>query len=138
MTRIIPALLITAISLSSTLFAQAPSLTGTWVGVVRAATPGGQAPSANGGPLPFIVHINQTGETVTGTIDGIGGGPNVDITDGKVAGNVLTFVGIREINGQDVKFTYTGTLTGDKLEFRIERDGANPLASTTTRLTTAF
>ena len=105
MTRIVPALVITAISLSPTLFAQAPSLTGTWVGVVRAATPGGQAPSANGGPLPFIVHINQTGDTVKGTIDGIGGGPNVDITDGKVAGNVLTFVGLREINGLDVKFT---------------------------------
>jgi hypothetical protein len=38
----------------------------------------------------------------------------------------------------DVKFNYTATLTGDKLEFKIEREGANaPLASTTTRLTTA-
>ena len=116
----------------------AADLTGTWVGTVRAGAPGVQAPSANGGPLPFIVHITQKGDVVTGVMDGIGGTPNVEIQNGKVTGDVLTYVGIRKINNMDVKFNYTATFTGDKLEFKIEREGANaPLASTTTRLTTA-
>ena len=116
----------------------AADFAGTWVGVVRAAAPGGQAPSANGGPLPFIVHIKQDGDAVTGTMDGIGGAPDVQIQKGKVDGNVLKYVGVRQINNQDVTFSYTATLTGDKLEVRIEREGGAPLASTTTRLTTAF
>lgn len=127
---------ILALTLSAT-SAFAADLTGTWVGVVRAATPGGQAPQANGGPLPFIVHLVQKGDGVTGVMDGIGGTPNVTIQEGKVTGDVLTYVGVRQINNMDVKFRYTATLMGDKLEFRIERDNAPALASTTTRLTTA-
>jgi len=132
--RLAIALAVTLISVP--VFAQ--SLTGTWVGVVRAATEGGQAPSANGGPLPFIVHINQMGDAVRGTMDGIGGAPDVEIQRAAVNGNVLEYVGVRQINGQDVTFNYTATLDGDTLEFRIEREGGAPLASTTTRLTTAF
>lgn len=118
--------------------AQSNNFTGTWVGVVRAAEPGGQAPSQNGGPLPFIVQMIQQGDTVKGELAGIGGGADVPIQEAKIEGNRLTFVGVRQIQNQDVTFRYTATLDGDKLEFRIERDGAAPLASTTTRLTTAW
>ena len=121
----------------------AADFTGTWVGTVRAATPGGQAPGQGGrgqnaGPLPFIVHLKQTGEVVIGSMDGIGGAPDVEIQNAKIDGNVLTYVGVRKINNQDVKFNYTATLSGDTLEVKIEREGGNPLASTTTRLTPAF
>jgi hypothetical protein len=116
----------------------AADLTGTWVGIVRAAAPGGQAPGGGQGPLPFIVHISQKGDAATGSMDGIGGAPNVEIQNGKVDGNVLTFVGVRKINNMDVTFNYTATLNGESLEFKIERAGAAALASTTTRLTTAF
>lgn len=132
-TRILAAVGMTLLSVN----AFAADLTGTWVGTVRSFTPGGQAPAANGGPLPFIMHLTQKDNVVTGVLDGIGGTPNVTIQEGKVDGDVLTFVGIRQINNMDARFTYTATLTGDKLEVKIERMGANTLASTTTRLTTA-
>ena len=128
--------------------------TGTWVGVVKPGAPPAGAPPANNagraggnnggrgnnaGPLPFIVHIKQDGDTITGKMDGIGGAPDVEIVNGKVNGNVITYDGIRQINNQDVKFNYIGTLNGDVLDFQILRAaGGNPLASSTTRLTPAF
>ena len=116
----------------STLFAAslfAADLTGTWTGVVKLG---------NGNELPFIVHMKQQGETITGKMDGIGGAPDVEIQSGKISGDTVTYVGIRKINSVDVKFTYTATLTGEKLDFKILRaDGSGmPLASSTTRLST--
>jgi hypothetical protein len=92
----------------------------------------------NGNDLPFIVHLKQQGDTITGKMDGIGGAPDVEIQNGKVSGGTVTYEGVRKINNTDVKFTYTATLTGEKLEFKILRtDGAGmPLASSTTRLST--
>jgi hypothetical protein len=109
----------------------AADFTGTWTGVVNA----GNGPA----PLPFVVHIKQDGDTISGRMDGIGGSPDVEIHNGKVNGNTITFEGVRQINNQDVKFNYIGTLNGDKLDFQILRAaGGNPLASSTTRLTPAF
>jgi hypothetical protein len=118
--------------LFSTLFAAflfAADLTGTWTGVVKLG---------NGTELPFIVHMQQQGDAITGKMDGIGGTPDVEIQNGKVSGDTVTYEGIRKINNMDVKFTYRATLIGEKLEFKILRaDGAGmPLASSTTRLST--
>ncbi len=120
------------IAFFSTLFTAsllAADLTGTWTGVVKLG---------NGNDLPFIVHLKQQGDTITGKMDGIGGAPDVEIQNGKVSGGTVTYEGVRKINNTDVKFTYTATLTGEKLEFKILRtDGAGmPLASSTTRLST--
>lgn len=110
-------------------------LTGTWTGVVNLPNNGKKGAQA---PLPFIVHIKQDGNAVTGKMDGIAGAPDVEIQNGKVDGNTLTYEGMRKINNMDVKFLYTGTLSGEMLEIKIVRADGNgaPLSSSTTRLTT--
>lgn len=122
---------------AATIFAA--DFTGTWTGVVNLP----QNPNAKGGPqapLPFIVHIKQDGGTLSGKMDGIAGAPDVEIQNGKVDGNNLTYEGVRKINNADVKFLYTGTLSGDKLDIKIVRADGNgaPLSSSTTRLTSVY
>ena len=107
--------------------ALAADATGTWRGEVKLP---------NGNVLPFIARLTQSGMQVTGRLDGIGGAPDVTITDGKVEGNTITFSGIRKINDADVKFNYSATFVDDDtLDFTIVRDDGQqaPLKSLTKR-----
>ncbi len=124
-----------ATAASGALAAQAAlDVQGTWVGVV--SLPANPA-NPNGQKLPFIAHLVQKDDVVTGVLDGIGGAPDVPVTNGRINGNTLTFNGVRKINGQDVTFTYTVVATdGGGLHFAITREGAAPLESNTTRLST--
>jgi hypothetical protein len=113
--------------------AQALDVQGTWVGVVNLP---GNAANPAGQKLPFIAHLTQKDDVVTGLLDGIRGAPDVTISNGKLGGSTLTFNGVRKINGQDVTFTYTVTASdGGGLHFVIAADGQAPLESNTTRLT---
>jgi hypothetical protein len=115
--------------------ARAADVTGTYVGVVKLPS----NPNANANaPLPFIAHLKQEGDKITGSLDGINGAPNVPIINGAVQGDTITFSGIRQIGGMDVKFNYTATVTGEAIDFKIVRDDGKgmPLESHTTRLTT--
>jgi hypothetical protein len=119
---------------SLALGAQGLDVQGTWVGVVNLP---GTANNPNGQKLPFIAHLNRKDDVVTGLLDGIMGTPDVPISNGRVSGGTLTFNGVRKINGEDVTFTYTVTPTdAGGLHFAITREGAAPLESNTTRLTT--
>ncbi len=72
--------------------------------------------------------LKADGGKLTGSLDGGRGGP-VDISDGKVDGNTVTFSVKREFNGNTMKTDYKGTLDGDSLtlEFmRAGRGGAEP------------
>lgn len=115
-----------AIALSaSTVFAA--DATGVWRGEVKLPT---------GQVLPFIARLTQAGAKITGKLDGIGGAPDVDVIDGKVEKDVVSFSGVRQINNAPVKFNYTATFTDDNtLEFKILReDGSGAaLASTAKR-----
>jgi hypothetical protein len=115
------------------LAAQALDVQGTWVGVVNLP---GNAANPAGQKLPFIAHLTQKDDMVTGLLDGIRGTPDVTISNGKVSGSTLTFNGVRKIAGQDVTFSYTvtGTDSGG-LHFAINAEGQAPLESITTRLT---
>src|SRR5687767_9696967 len=93
------ALLILAQGAASTQ-TRAVDATGVWRGEVK--LPNGQA-------LPFIARLTQAGTQITGTLDGIGGAPDVKVENGKVEGETVTFSGVRQINDADVKFNYTAT-----------------------------
>lgn len=116
-----------ALAAAGSAFAAAgPSATGTWKGDVKLPT--GQA-------LPFVVHMQQNGTAITGKMDGIGGAPDVTIEDGKIAGDTVTFHGVRQINNAGVKFNYTAKIAGDVADFDIVREDGQgaPLKSHTTR-----
>jgi hypothetical protein len=91
---------------------------GTWKGDVK--LPNGQV-------VPLVAHLKQQKSVITGTLDGINGAPDVEIMDGKIEGDKVTFWGVRKVNGADVKFNYTGKLAGDSLDIQIVRaDGSAP------------
>ena len=109
-----------------TVSALAADATGVWTGEVKLPT--GQA-------LPFIARLTQQGDKITGKLDGINGAPDVEIINGKIAGDTITFNGVRQINGASVKFNYSGKLAGETIDFKILRDDGQgaPLASLTKR-----
>jgi hypothetical protein len=103
----------------------AADATGTWKGDVKLPT---------GQLLPFVAHLKQQKSVVTGKLDGINGGPDVEVMDGKIQDDTITFWGVRKINGADVKFNYTGKLAGDSLDINIARaDGSGPPLETLTK-----
>jgi hypothetical protein len=125
--KIPPSLFAAALSAAS-LFAA--NVSGTWTGVVKLGNTGQE--------LPFVVQMKQQGGAITGRLDGIYGAPDVEILNGKIDGDTITFQGVRKINGADVRFNYTGAVSGDTIDFKILRaDGSGmPLGSLTKRLGT--
>ncbi|MCG6921048.1 MAG: hypothetical protein LJF15_08190 [Acidobacteria bacterium] len=59
------------------------------------------------------------GETLTGTATGerMGDTVEVEITDGKVVGDKVTFTEMLDFQGQQIPITYTGTIAGDEIKF---------------------
>jgi hypothetical protein len=89
-----------------------------------------EGPGRGGNPgRPVTIILKADGATLTGTVPAGGrpGGdtppPPVDITDGKVDGNNISFTVKREFNGNSVVIKYEGVLTGDELKLKITRDG---------------
>jgi hypothetical protein len=85
------------------------------------------------GSMTNTLTLKQDGANLTGSLDG-GRGP-VDIKDGKVDGNNVTFSITRNMGGNDVTTKYTGTLDGDTLKLEYEapgRGGAEPQKRTVT------
>jgi hypothetical protein len=118
-----------AVLASVSLAAEPPGpFSGTWVGVVNLQ---------HNMKLPFVAHLKQDGDSVSGVLDGINGASDVPIQGGMISNGTLTFTGVRVINNQNVTFTYTVTRTsGGGLHFAIARQGGGrALESMTRRLT---
>ena len=67
----------------SALSALAADVNGTWSGVVSRCRPENK--------LPFVMHLTQAGDKITGKLDGINGAPDVEILNGKIDGGTVTF-----------------------------------------------
>lgn len=74
------------------------------------------------GVQKYVYTFKVDGEKLTGTAAGDRGGEksSVDIKDGKVAGDTVTFVEPMSFQGQDVTIEYTGKITGDN-EIKFSR-----------------
>lgn len=71
-------------------------------------------PARNGTQtITFNFHVD--GSTLTGTISSPRG--DMDISDGKVDGDTITFDQVMTRNGNQRKITYTGTANGDTIKF---------------------
>ena len=111
----------------ATVFLSAQGVTGTWSGEVELP---------DGRRLPFVAHLTVDGDTVTGTLDGLGGETDPIVENGMLEGNTVTFSAVRQIQGEPVTFHYTGALDGDTMAFTMlrERTDDPPLMSLTTRV----
>lgn len=104
----------------ASIVAFAADVTGKWVGEA-----GGK-----GGPPTF--NFKQTGTNLTGTQSGRGG--DTGISNGKVEGNNVLFEVTRDM-GDKGKITtkYSGTVDGNTMTLKAEREGAEPRTITLTK-----
>ena len=107
--------------------AQAFDVTGTWSGTVTLD---------NGNELPFVAILEQRGTSVTGVLAGIGGAPDVTISNGRIEDDTLRFDGVRQIQGEAVAFEYIGSFVGESINFTIIRVGATGPNSVLNTITT--
>jgi hypothetical protein len=75
-----------------------------------------------GNTMTTTFNFKNDGGTLTGTVAG-GRGGEAQITNGKVDGDNVSFDVVREFNGNSVTLHYTGTISGDEIKFKMERQG---------------
>ena len=128
--------LVTA-TLAITSVMRAADITGKWTA---------QVAGRNGANQEMTFQLKADGNTLTGTVTGGGGGGRRggggggggraaaagprQITDGKIDGDKFSFTVKTEANGQTRTTTYTGTIDGDTLKLKQNREGRNGPQST--------
>jgi len=100
----------------------AADVSGKWVG---------QVPGRNGQTREVTFTLKADGGTLTGTVSGRQG--DVQIADGKIDGDNISFTETREFNGNSVKLIYKGKISGDEIKFTREREGGEPAEFTAKR-----
>lgn len=91
--------------------AHAADLTGSWKGAF----------DFNGTSVPVTFNLKADGATLTGTIEGLPTTP-VDIHDGKIAGDAVTFWANTDYEGQTYKLVFKGKANGDQIDFSFGTD----------------
>lgn len=89
----------------------AADLTGTWKGTF----------AFQGDDVPTTLHLTMSGVAVTGTVEGLPTSP-VDIHDGKVDGDAITFWVNTDYQGETYKLIWKGTVKGDTIDFSFGTD----------------
>jgi uncharacterized protein (DUF2147 family) len=97
-----------------TLVAFAADVTGKWTA---------ESPGRNGGPPRVSTFdFKADGAKLDGTLSTMmqGNPVSAPITEGKVDGDTITFVVVRNFNGNEMKQSYTGKVKGDSIELTVE------------------
>ena len=93
--------------------AYAADVTGKWTAEV---------PGRSGNMQTNTIVLKQEGTRLTGTLDGGRGGP-VEITNGKVEGDMVSFTVVRNFNGNEIKQNFKGTISGSEIKFTRTTEG---------------
>jgi hypothetical protein len=101
-----------ALALAGGLLAAA-NVTGKWTANV---------PGRDGQTREVTYNLKADGNTLTGTMPGRGG-QEIQITDGKIDGDTITFKTKMEFNGNTMIMNYTGKVEGDTIKFTSKREG---------------
>jgi hypothetical protein len=114
-------LFVTTLLLVVGLVAFAADVTGKWT-YEQAGRQGGPA-------RQVTITLKQDGNTLTGSVPGMGRGgqevPPVEIKNGKVDGDKVSFDVVREFNGNTMTTKYEGTVSGNEMKLKITRDTPN-------------
>jgi hypothetical protein len=76
----------------------------------------------DGNTVTITWTLKQDGEKLSGTMAG-GRGGDVQISDGKVSGNDVSFKVVRETPNGNFTTKYTGTVSGTEMKLKLEREG---------------
>lgn len=95
--------------------AWAADVAGKWV----AHVPGGQ------GDSEITLVLKADGEKLTGTINNSLQPGDVEISEGKISGDEISFSLMRNIGGNEMKVVWKGKISGDEIKFtRTAQGGA--------------
>ena len=74
------------------------------------------------GAQKYTYTLKQDGKTVTGKASGdiAGEKHDADVKDGKIDGDTITFVEMLSFQGNEVRVTYTGKISGNEIKFTRE------------------
>jgi polyisoprenoid-binding protein YceI len=82
-----------------------------------------QVPGRDGQTRDVTFNFKTAGDKLTGTMSGRQG--DVEISDGKVKGDELSFDVTMTMQGSAMKMTYKGKVAGDEIKFSRHRDGSD-------------
>jgi hypothetical protein len=82
-----------------------------------------QVPGRDGQTRDVTFNFKTAGDKLTGTMSGRQG--DVEISDGKVKGDEVSFDVTMTVQGNAMKMTYKGKVAGDEIKFTRHRDGSD-------------
>lgn len=71
---------------------------------------------------PCTFTFKQDAASLTGTVSSEGG--DLQIRDGKVNGDRVSFVVVRSFGGREMTLTYSGRIDGDEIAFKVSLPGS--------------
>lgn len=86
------------------------------------------------GAVTNTLTLKASGSDLTGSLAG-GRGGEVNISDGKVNGDDISFSVVREFNGNQITTKYTGKVSGDTINLTIEGPRGGPQTVTAKKST---
>ncbi len=107
-------LTVTLFVLLAAVVAFGADVAGTW----KASMPGRE-----GATMEVTFNFKVDGEKLTGTMTTQMG--DTEISDGKVAGDTITFKVKREFNGNTMIMLYEGKVSGAEIKFKSTREGSD-------------
>ena len=96
----------------SVIAAVAADVSGKWVA---------QIPGRDGATMERVFTFKVSGATLTGTISTQRG--EQEISEGKVAGDEISFVVVRKVQEREMKTTYKGKVSGTEIKFTSTMPG---------------
>jgi opacity protein-like surface antigen len=109
-------LLATTMLIACSLAALAADVSGKWTA---------QVPGRGGQTREVTFTLKADGDKLTGSMTGFQG-MEIPLTEGKVAGDTISFVTVVERNGNTNKSSYTGAVAGDEIKFKVEGGRGGP------------
>ena len=100
-------------ALLMTFTALAADVAGTWTGEQE----------GRNGPMTVTFNFKTEGNTLTGAMTTPRG--EAQISEGKVNGDEVSFVIVREFNGNSMKINYSGTVSGNEMKLKTSREGSD-------------
>jgi hypothetical protein len=89
--------------------------------------------TVQGNEVKQTLELKQAGEKLTGSLTGPGD-QKIEIKEGTVKGNEVSFVVVRERDGQQIKIVYKGKLDGDTIKGTTQREGGQAREWVATRV----
>jgi len=81
-----------------------------------------QVPGRGGNMQEQTITLKVDGDKLSGSVSG-GRGGEVQISDGKVKGDDISFMVVRQGQNGEVKISYKGKVSGDEIKFTVMREG---------------